>query len=321
MTEHTRFRPAWWCRGAHMQTLWPVFVRRRPAVSLQRERLDLPDGDFLDLDWTSPSAGSPIVLILHGLEGSSDSQYARGMLQAIVRRGWRGVVMHFRGCSGEPNRRTRGYHSGETGDIGYVLNLLREREPDTPIAAIGYSLGGNVLLKYLGENGRNTPLRAAAAVSVPMLLNECALRLEHGFSRAYQWHLVRSMRQSVEAKRRRIRLPIKVDDLTQIHTFRQWDDAITAPLHGFLGVDDYYAKSSSRQYLAGIAVPTLLIHAKDDPFMTERVIPSQQELSPTIAFELYDSGGHVGFVGGPWPWQASYWLEERIPEFCADHVA
>jgi len=317
MTEPSRFVPAWWCRGAHMQTLWPVFVRRRPTVVLQRERLELPDGDFLDLDWTRGSPGDPIVLILHGLEGSSDSQYARGLLQAIVRRGWRGVVMHFRGCSGEPNRLPRSYHSGETADVGHVLKILRQRESDTPIAAVGYSLGGNVLLKYLGESGRDTPLRAAAAVSVPMLLNECALRLEIGFSRVYQWHLVRSMRRSAEAKRRHVSLPIKVDDLAQLHTFREWDDAITAPLHGFAGVEDYYAKSSSRQFLAGIAIPTLLIHAKDDPFMRERVIPTPQELAPAVTFELYDSGGHVGFVAGSWPWRARYWLEERIPAFCS----
>jgi len=299
-----------------MQTLWPVFVRRRPTVVLQRERLELPDGDFLDLDWTRGSPSGPIVVILHGLEGSSDSQYARGLLQAIVRRGWRGVVMHFRGCSGEPNRLPRSYHSGETGDIGHVLKALRQREPDAPIAAVGYSLGGNVLLKYLGKTGHDTPLCAAAAVSVPMLLNECALRLEVGFSRAYQWYLVRSMRRSAEAKRRQVSLPIKVDDLAQLHTFREWDDAITAPLHGFAGVDDYYAKSSSRQFLAGIAIPTLLIHAKNDPFMSERVIPTPQELSPAVTFELYDSGGHVGFVAGAWPWRAQYWLEQRIPAFC-----
>jgi len=320
MTDHARFHPAWWCRGAHMQTLWPVFIRRKPKVPLKRERLELPDGDFLDLDWTSNSTSGPIVVILHGLEGSSDSQYALGILNALVHRGWRGMVMHFRGCGGESNRLTRSYHSGETGDIGYVLKLLHEREPDTPLAAIGYSLGGNVLLKYLGENGRNTPLRASAAVSVPMLLGECALRLESGFSRVYQWHLVRSMRRSAETKRRRIEMPIKIDDLSLLHTFREWDNAITAPLHGFAGVDDYYDKSSSRQYLQGIAVPTLLIHAKNDPFMTQRVIPSIQELSPAISFELYDTGGHVGFVSGQWPWQASYWLEHRIPVFLCKNL-
>ena len=305
------FVPAWWCRGPHMQTLWPYLFRRTPQVELRRERLELPDGDFLDLDWTKNSHG-PIVIVLHGLEGSSDSKYARGLLKAVHEHGWRGVVMHFRGCSGEPNRLPRSYHSGETTDLAYVVKLLRDREPGTPLFVVGFSLGGNVLLKWLGETGANAPIQAAVAVSVPFLLGESAKRLDQEFSRVYQWGLMHSMRNAVAEKRRRMKLPLKIQDLSKLKTFWDFDEHITAPLHGFAGADDYYARSSSRQYLKGIQVPTLIVQSRDDPFMTDAMIPQDGELSSAVELELYDSGGHVGFIQGAWPWAPRCWLEGRI---------
>ncbi len=310
------FKPAWWCRGPHMQTLWPFLFRRAAHVEFKRERIELPDGDFLDLDWTTNTDG-PIVLILHGLEGSSNSKYARGLLKAVHDRGWRGVAMHFRGCSGEPNRLPRSYHSGETGDLAQIVNLLRQREPETPLFAVGFSLGGNVLLKWLGELGKQAPIAAAVAVSVPFLLAESAKRLERSFSRIYQWGLMHSMRQSVSEKRKRMKLPLKIENLAALRTFRDFDEHVTAPLHGFAGADDYYERASSRQYLKGIQVPTLIIQSRDDPFMTDAVIPLDGELSPGIELELYPNGGHVGFIQGTWPWQAEYWLESRILQ-CLD---
>ncbi len=307
------FVPAWWCRGPHMQTLWPYLFRRTPRVELRRERLELPDGDFLDLDWTENSHG-PIVIVLHGLEGSSDSKYVRGLLKAVHDRGWRGVVMHFRGCSGEPNRLPRGYHSGETGDLAHVVDLLRRREPATPLFVVGFSLGGNVLLKWLGEPGKQAPINTAVAVSVPFLLAESAKRLNQGFSRVYQWGLMRSMRDSIAEKRKRMKLPLRIEDLPALKTFRDFDEHVTAPLHGFAGADDYYARSSSRQYLKGIQVPTLIIQSRDDPFMTDVVLPQDRELSSAIELELCNNGGHVGFVSGAHPWCHDYWLEERILE-------
>ena len=309
-----RFKPAWWCRGPHMQTLWPYLFRRTPRVKLRRERLELPDGDFLDLDWTSNSHG-PIVIVLHGLEGSSDSKYARGLLKAVHNHGWRGVVMHFRGCSGEPNRLPRSYHSGETTDLAYVVNLLRNRESETPLFVAGFSLGGNVLLKWIGETGKQAPIKAAVAVSVPFLLGESAKRLDQGFSRVYQWGLMRSMRNAVAEKRRRMKLPLKIQDLSKLKTFWDFDEHVTAVLHGFAGADDYYHRSSSRQYLKGIQVPTWIVHSCDDPFMTDAVIPLGGELSSAIEFDLYDSGGHVGFIGGTLPWRPEYFLEDRILEY------
>ena len=309
------FKPAWWCRGPHMQTLWPYLFRRTPHVELRRERLELPDGDFLDLDWTDNIHG-PIVIVLHGLEGSSDSKYARGLLKAVHEHGWRGVVMHFRGCSGEPNRLPRSYHSGETGDLAYVVDLLRQREPDAPLFVVGFSLGGNVLLKWLGEVGSQAPIKAAVAVSVPFLLGESAKRLDQGFSRVYQWGLMRSMRNAVAEKRRRMKLPLKIENLSALKTFRDFDEHVTAVLHGFAGADDYYARSSSRQYLKGIQIPTLIVQSRDDPFMTDAVIPQNEELSTAIELELYDSGGHVGFVAGRHLWNPDYWLEGKILDWC-----
>lgn len=312
------FQPAWWCPGPHAQTLWARMVRRAPEVPFWRERLELPDGDFIDLDWTEQGRG-PIVIVLHGLEGSSRSPYVRGIMHAIAQRGWRGVVMHFRGCSGEPNRLPRSYHSGDTGDLVFLIDALLRREPRTPLAAVGYSLGGNVLLRWLGKHGDRS-LRAAVAVSVPYVLDVAADRLDRGFSRVYQWRLMECLRTSVNEKRRRMPLPIKTQDLSTLRCFREFDEHITAPLHGFDGADHYYRVSSSRQYLKGIVVPTLLLHARDDPFMNEHAMPQQHELSATTVLEASDRGGHVGFVTGRWPWRARYWLEQRIPTFLERHL-
>lgn len=291
---------------------------RYPA--LQRERLALPDGDFLDLDCTVSSsailAGTPLVLLLHGLEGSSESGYARGLLRVLQQRGWVGMVMHFRGCSGEPNRLRRSYNAGDSGDLAYVVNTLRARWPDSPLAAVGYSLGGNVLLKWLAEQGSDCVLQAAAAVSVPFRLADAARRMQKGLSRLYQWHLLRSLRASYRAKfLRRDDAPVALGELSQLRDFFQFDDRITAPLHGYDGVEDYYRHASSRQYLHRIETPTLMVHARNDPFMFADTAPEVTELSQHITLELSPDGGHVGFVSGPWPWRPQYWLEQRIPDF------
>jgi predicted alpha/beta-fold hydrolase len=306
------FKPAWWLLNPHLQTLWPVFMRRRLRPPLRRERLELPDGDFVDLDWTLNDTG-PIVILLHGLEGGSRSHYARGMLAALPRHSLRGVLMHFRGCSGEPNRLARAYHSGDTGDIDFLVKTLKEREPQTPLAAIGYSLGGNALLKWLGEQGAQTPLRCAAAVSVPFLLHDSAQRLNRGVSRVYQLKLLNDLKASVRRKAARLPLPVALHNLDSLGSFQAFDDRITAPLHGFRDAKHYYTESSSRQFLSRIRIPTLIVHAADDPFMPKTVLPEANEVSDTIEFDLHRHGGHVGFVGGHLPWRPRYWLEERIP--------
>ncbi len=315
--QPTDYDPAWWLPGPHAQTLWPVLCRRRPRVPLRRERLELPDGDFLDLDWL-PGGRGPIVLILHGLEGSSASHYALGLLAAVAQRGWRAVVMHFRGRGGQPNRLARGYCAADTADIDHVATWLRQKEATTPLAAIGYSLGGNALLKWLGETGTDNPLHAAAAVSVPFLLDITARRLNQGFSQLYQAHLLRALKTSYRNKfRHRSDAPVPLDELTTLRDFHTFDDRITAPLHGYAGVHDYYAQASCRPYLRRICVPTLILHALDDPFMRPEAVPDASELSPCVQMELSLRGGHVGFVAGRWPWRAEYWLEQRLPEFLA----
>ncbi|NIR32100.1 MAG: hydrolase [Gammaproteobacteria bacterium] len=313
------FHPAWWLSSAHLQTVWQTLFRHRPAVALRRERVELPDGDFIDLDWTL-RGGDPVAVILHGLEGSIESPYARGTLDALARRGWRAVLMHFRGCSGEPNRLDRGYHSGDTADLQHVVALLRAREPRTPFAAVGFSLGGNVLLKWLGEQGTRAPLCAAVAVSVPFLLARVAQRLEHGFSRVYQWWLLRSMHDGLRRKFARRPPPFDLAALRTWRTFRSFDDHVTAPLHGFADAEDYYRRASSRPFLRDIRVPTLILHARDDPFMDPEVIPTPEELSPSTTLELSEQGGHVGFVDGATPLTPRYWLDERIPAFLGLHA-
>jgi uncharacterized protein len=309
MVTEADFRPAPWLPGPHAQTLWASLVRR-PCPALRRERLELPDGDFLDLDWTADRDG-PLVLLLHGLEGSSDSGYARGLLAALTARGWRGVVLHFRGCSGEPNRLARSYCAGCTEDLDHVIERLHRREPDTLLAAVGYSLGGNMLLKWLGERGGSAPLRAAVAVSVPFLLECAARRMTEGFSRLYQWHLLRACKASYRTKfAARADAPLPLEQLDRLRDFFQFDDRITAPLHGYAGVEDYYRRASCRSYLRGIYTPTLILHALDDPFMSPDAVPKESELGPGVTLELSPRGGHVGFVE-----RGGFWLERRIPAF------
>lgn len=319
--SRSQFKPAWWLPNSHLQTLWPALCRRSVNdLSLYRERIELPDGDFIDLDWVNTQSRGPVVLILHGFEGSIESHYAKGMLKTIASWGWRGAFMHFRGCSGEPNRLPRSYHSGETGDVSFVINELLKREPKLPIAAIGYSLGGNVLLKWLGESGDKNPLKAAIAISVPFELHKAAARVQQGFSKLYQWYFVKCLRARLMNKFQITPSPIEIEEMTRMHTIYEFDDKITAPLHGFASVDEYYKTASSRQYLRHIHVPTLILHAKDDPFMTEDVIPNSRELSPKVQLELTETGGHVGFVTGNLPWRPQYWLEERVPQFLQEYL-
>lgn len=307
MIEDSDFKPLWWLRNPHLQTLWPVFFRARPALEPRLERLELGDGDFLDLAWVDNEG--PLVLVLHGLEGSLNSHYAAAILAALAAGGYRAVLMHFRGCSGEPNRLDRAYHSGETGDLAQVVTHVSRVAGQPVFAAIGYSLGGNVLLKWLGEQGGQAPLSTAVAVSVPFRLQDGAQRMSRGLSRIYQRHLVRRLQGGYRRKFAGRPSPLDVD-IDTLGTFWLFDDQVTAPLHGFRDVHDYYARSSSRQFLTRIRRPTLLVHARDDPFLFPDTAPAAAELSPDVTLELARHGGHVGFVGGRF--RPRYWLEPRI---------
>lgn len=308
------FKPAWWLPGPHAQTLFPYIFRRQRLPRLTRERIELDDGDFLDLDWGRHQDG-PLALLLHGLEGSIRSHYATGLMTSLDRCGYQTVLLNFRGCSGEPNRLPRSYHSGDTGDVDTVLKLLVRQYPQRPVYIIGISLGGNVLLKWLGENPAQLLTQKAVAISVPFQLGIAADRLERGLSKLYQAHLLHKLRRSTRSKAARTTLPIDISRLSRIKSFRQFDDQVTAPLHGFDGVEDYYSRASSRPFLKYISTPTLILHALDDPFMTADAIPKDYELGPGVQLELSQYGGHVGFVGGSLPWKPRYWIEERVCDY------
>lgn len=320
MSDH-EFKPAWWLMNPHLQTIWPAVWR--PEVKnllLERERIELPDGDFIDIDWLDKRKSGPLVLILHGFEGSIESHYAKGMLASIGHAGWRGAFIHFRGCSGIPNRLPRGYHSGETNDIDYIVKVLRAREKGVVLAGVGYSLGGNVLLKWLGETGKANPLKAAIAISVPFELHKAADKIGSGFSRFYEWYLIKCACDRLLSKFQKTPAPIDPVLLSKIADIRDFDNKYTVPVHGFQSVDEYYTMCSSRRFLKSIEVPTLLIQSKDDPFMTAEVIPSEEELSDKVQLEVTERGGHVGFVSGRYPWRPEFWLEERVPKFLREYI-
>lgn len=323
MIIDSHFKPAWWLSNSHAQTLYPTLTRRIQAPVDGTERIELPDGDFIDLAWAINGLykDAPLVVLLHGLGGSIESTYVAGLMHALNGYGWRAVLMHFRGASKEPNRLARAYHSGDTGDLNFFLNLLQKREPDTKKAAIGVSLGGNVLLKWLGENSSQVILQAAIGVSVPFQLRLVADKISQGFSRVYQGYLLKRLKEVFVRKRAVLgdNLPEFLRDADKWRCFWTFDEFVTAPLHGFANVHTYYREASSRPYLRHITTPTLIIHALDDPFMTPEIIPSESELSQEITLELSESGGHVGFIAGPLPWTPVYWLEQRIPEFLKQH--
>lgn len=310
----SEFKPAYWLPERHSQTLFPTLFRRPIPLTLTDEVLELPDGDFVELAWTEATGSGPIIALFHGLEGSVDSGYVQGILQVIRALGWQGVLMHFRTCGKKGNRLPRWYHSGDSPDIDYFIDVLRERYPDRPLGAVGVSLGGNALLKYLGEKGAETPLTAAMAVSVPFDLSNTAAHLTTGFSRVYQRHLIRLVRKKVMEKHRTMPLPIDFDEFKQANTFYRVDN-VAAKMHGFDSADDYYDKASARQFLKLIKVPTLVLHSKNDPFMTPAAIPSQAELSPSVTLELTKGGGHVGFVYGKNPLKPKYWVDKRFGDF------
>jgi len=320
MITTSSFKAAWYLANPHLQTIWPFVFRTRLYPPYKMERLELPDGDFIDLLWTASSSNNqPIVVLLHGLEGSYRSHYIAGLLRSLHDGGFRCVVMHFRGCSGEPNRLNRAYHSGETGDLAYLVDTLKKREPHTPIFAAGISVGGNVLLKWLGETGPDNPLTAAAAVSVPFQLNLAVARMEQGFGRVYQSYLLRSLLRNTTRKFANRCAPFDLKRLTKIKTLREFDELVTAPLHGFHSASHYYEVCSSRRYLRGIERPTLIIHAKDDPFMTPQVIPEAHELSNTTVLELSARGGHVGFIASNRLIKPAYTLDANIKNFFRKH--
>lgn len=324
MITHSQFCPAIGLANPHLQTLFPYLISNPGNIRSTQQALELEDGDFLDLSWCGkPVNGKPIIVIFHGLESSIDSHYVPRMMRALQQHGWTSLLMHFRGCSGRPNRLARSYHSGETGDALHLLEWLRKHYPDSPLVAIGFSLGGNMLLKLQGESGGNSPLEAAVSVCAPIQLNLCADRMNQGFSRLYQRHLVSRLNQKILDKAGFIDykklIGMSVEDIKRLKTFWAFDNLITAPLHGFKDVHDYYGQSSARQYLKNIKRPTLMIHALDDPFMTAEIVPDETELSDSVELELCQHGGHIGFITGSL-YKPVFWLQHRIPEYLSNFI-
>ena len=324
MVAEETFTPSPWLAGPHLQTMGARLLRRRGGVRFERERLATPDGDELLLDVVvdPPSPGGGLVLVLHGLEGSARSGYALETYRQLARHGLAAVGLNFRSCGGELNHAPRFYHSGETGDAALVLGHLAARFPGRPLAMVGVSLGGNVLLRYLGERGAEAAgrVRAAAAVSVPFDLAAGARHLERGSGRLYVRTLLRSLKRKVVL--RAADLDGRVDPVAarRATTFRAFDDAVTAPLHGFADASDYYRRASSGPVLGAIRVPTLLIQSRDDPFLPAEAIPVQTiRANPALRGEITTAGGHVGFVAGN-PLRPRFWAEERAAAYLAEKM-
>jgi hypothetical protein len=300
-----------WLPGGHAQTIWPLLIKG-PLPNYRRERWDTPDGDFIDLDWIPGRADAPCVVLFHGLEGSSRSHYARRLMHAVERRGWHGVVVHFRGCSGEPNRLPRAYHSGDSQEIDWVLRRLYARGYPALFAA-GVSLGGNALLKWLAEQGTLASgiVNAAAAVSAPLDLAAANTALSSGFNLVYAKHFLRTLVPAALAKDRLFPGRIDVGRVKAARTLRDFDDAVTAPLHGFNGADDYYARSSAGPLLGAVQTPTLLLNAANDPFLPQAALPQRASMSAVVTFEVPHHGGHVGFVHGALPGRID-WMPQRL---------
>lgn len=316
--RHPYFAPAW-LPGGHAQTIWPLLIKG-PLPPYRRERWTTPDDDFIDLDWITGESGAPCVVLFHGLEGSSRSHYARRLMHAVGRHGWHGVVVNFRGCSGEPNRLPRAYHSGDSQEIDWILRRLQTHGYPALFVA-GVSLGGNALLKWLGEQGRQASrvINAAAAVSAPLDLAAANVALSSGFNQVYARHFLRTLIPAARAKDRRFPGRIDLRRALQARTLGEFDDAVTAPLHGFLGVDDYYAKSSAGPLLATIETPTLLLHAANDPFLPAAALPRPERLPASVTLEVHRHGGHAGFVHGSLPGRID-WLPQRLLAHFAAHL-
>jgi len=311
------FNPSPLLRHPHVQTVLGTLLRSTVRVATRRERLETPDGDFLDLDWVPTASTGPVVLVIHGLAGSSASGCVQSTLRSLQALPVRPVAMNFRGCSGQPNRTDVLYHSGKSDDLGIVVQrLLSEGEED--LLLVGFSMGGNVLLKWLGEQGDRVPprVRAALAMSVPYQLQPCARYLEKDpLSRFYRWLLVRTLRERILDLLNRFPGRLDRERVLQARTFEDFDEHVTAPLHGFAGARDYYARCSSAPFLQRIRCRTVLIGARDDPFLPAEALP-HLEPNPWVGAEFHPHGGHVGFVGPG----LNLWAEARIRRFVQDHV-
>jgi uncharacterized protein len=308
-----------WLRGGNAQTIYP-YLLSRPLIPYRRERWELEDEDFIDIDWLDSHCDAPLVLLFHGLEGSSASHYVLSIMSMLRDVGWRGGVVHFRGCSGSPNRLARAYHAGDSAEIDWVLRRIRGQNKragfSMPIFAVGVSLGGNALLKWLGEQGREACqlLDGVAAVSVPLDLAAAGRTLASGFNLLYTRHFLDTLKRKALEKLDRFPGLFDAAAVAACTTLYEFDNLVTAPLHGFHNAEDYWDRSSSKPWLKHIEVPTLIINALNDPFMPPSVLPGTGDVSSAVTLEFTEQGGHAGFLDPPFPGRVT-WLPERIINF------
>jgi predicted alpha/beta-fold hydrolase len=317
MVEQQSFQPPWWLRNKHVQSIYANIIKPRSTVDLNWEEITLADGDFVDLAWAGPAPqNAPILVLLHGLEGSAYSHYIQEMLDLFVQYDWRVVVMHFRSCSGRLNRYAKFYNAEYTGDFKEVVDHISDRFPDSPVFGMGFSLGGNILARYLA-NYTDSPLSAGIAVSMPFEIAKSADYLVP----FYQHVLLRSLKRKIDAKiEMGLDMPVDQKTLKKISTLRRFDSMVTTPLYDYSSVDEYYERASSRGVLKQIEHPTLILHAMDDPFVPPNSVPNEGELSASISFEISQHGGHMGFIKGGLPWKPSYWFAQRIKSFFDTHL-
>jgi hypothetical protein len=307
----TRYAAPWWLPGGHLQTLYASLFPPPPA-RFERSRWPAPDGDFIDIDFAGQHSAPRTLLLFHGLEGSSDSHYGRALAAACAAAGWRLAVAHFRGCSGEPNATPRAYHSGDTAEVDWIVRRLRQDAAE--LCVVGVSLGGNVLLKWLGERGAEAPalVRRAAAVSAPLDLPASAQTLDRGLNRLlYTRHFLATLKPKSLAKLERFPGIYDAARVRAARSFREFDDLVTAPVHGFRDADHYWSTASSGPWLERIRVPTLVINARNDPFLPEAaLVAAARRAAPCVELDFPRAGGHVGFP-------ARGWLPRRLMEFLA----
>ena len=324
MARDIIYAPAWWIPGGHLQTLWGKLFRRQSPAPTVVERIDTPDGDFLELHRLAAKADAPRVLLLHGLEGTIRSHYAQGLLNEAHRRGWGADLLIFRSCGPELNRTKRFYHSGETTDLAFTVQKIVGEFPNAPLGLAGVSLGGNVLLKFLAEKPDALPrqVKAAVAISVPFDLGRSSERVNRGFSRIYQKFFLGSLKRKAAEKQLKFPDLAPPERIAALKTLADFDNLITGPLHGYRDARDYYERASSLPGLGSIRIDTLLLSAVDDPMLPPKVLEEVREIADrnsSLHLEFVDRGGHAGFITGSVPWRPFYYAEYRAGQFLAEH--
>lgn len=316
------YRAPGWLPGSHLQTIIPALLSHAPAVHYRRQRWDTPDQDFIDIDWVDADYNAPLVVLLHGLEGSSQSHYARALMAKVKSLGWRGCVPHFRGCSGEPNRAPRAYHAGDTAEVGWIVEQLRHHHPAAPIMLCGVSLGGNQVLKWLGEQGvlARQKITAAAGISAPLDLLAAGVVLDRGINRhVYTREFLKTLIPKALHTLQRYPQLADAKVVSKARSFKEFDRFFTAPVHGYIDHTDYWRRASSKPGLRDIAVPTLIINARNDPFLPESALPLQNEVADCVELCFPRHGGHVGFAQGAFPGNLD-WLPNTLCRFFQRHL-